>query len=163
MGCDIHSAVEVFDGKQWNEVKESIFPLDYPWNNQTHCTEPFSWRSYGMFSFLAGVQNYSYVPVLSDPRGLPADVTPGVAEENEYHHSCSWLSLRELMDFDYDKTFEDRRCMKDGNGAADAGKGNGKVVTFREFLRPSFFRDIDIMKTLSDDTWHVRVVFGFDN
>ena len=77
-------------------------------------------------------------------------------------HSFSWLGLDELLAFDYGQTFEDRRCMKDGNGAADAGSGNGVTVTFLEFLGLAFFRDLAIMRCLGDPS-QIRVVFGFDN
>jgi hypothetical protein len=179
MGCDIHSRVQVLTpDKIWRTVEAAIFPSDYPdlfdgksvWNKPT--VEPFSWRSYGMFAFLAGVRNYSFTPQLSRPRGLPEDITsdPGFdRDETPYgDHSFSWFLLSELLKFDYDATFEDRRCMRDGSGVADAGAGNGKAVTFREFLGPLYFRDLMLMEIdcASKSPWGtdgVRVVFGFDN
>lgn len=163
MGCDIHSSVEVFDGAKWEAVTDAIFPLSYPWAGHTHTRQPFDWRSYGMFAFLAGVRNYSYVSTISEPRGWPEDRTSFLDRDLDDYHSRSWLSVKELLDFDYDRNFEDRRCMIDGNGAADAGVGNGKIVTMREFLGPDFMRDLEIMKSLSPDPAFVRIVFAFDN
>ena len=166
MGCDIHSRVQKFIDGKWKTVEVPLFPSDMldlftpksRWNEPS--VEPFSWRSYGMFAFLADVRNYSYVPPISSPRGLPDDVTN---EEDEYgDHSFSWLSLKELLDFDYSQTFENRRTFRDGSGAADAGPGNGVVMTFREFLGLLFFRDLAIMTCLGKPE-EIRVVFGFDN
>ena len=117
-----------------------------------------------MFAFLANVRNYSFVPSISEPRGLPEDINYDTEEDYTLgEHSFSWLSLKELLAFDYDQTFEDRRCMRDGNGAADSGPGNGEQTTFRKFLGPLFFRDLAIMQCLGREPEHVRIVFGFDN
>jgi hypothetical protein len=171
MGCDIHSRVQVLEEGQWKTVKACVFPPDAPdlfqldsyWNRAS--VEPFSWRSYGMFGFLANVRNYSHIPAISEPRGLPEDIASS-HNDDDYEfgdHSFSWLSLKELLEFDYDQAFEDRRCMRDGNGAADAGAGNGLKTTFREFLGPLFFRDLAILRCIRSNPEHVRVVFGFDN
>lgn len=161
MGCDIHSAVEVLKDGAWHAVKERIFPMGYPYNGQTHTAAPFDVRSYGMFAFLAGVRNYSYVTPLSEPRQWPGDQVSFDADDCDDYHSRSWLSLKELLDFDYSQLMEDRRCMRDGNGAAEAGKG--VVQAYQSFLGDFFFRDLEIMKGLSDDPAKVRVVFAFDN
>lgn len=172
MGCDIHSRVQIQqkDGT-WKTVVARIFPTSYALlfdegvelNEPT--SEPFDWRSYGMFAFLADVRNYSHVPPISQPRGLPKDL--GVTDPNQLEdyfgdHSFSWLSLDELLAFNYDQTFENRRTMRDGNGAADAGSGNGIKTTFREFLGPLFFRDLDIIRQVAREE-KARIVFGFDN
>jgi hypothetical protein len=160
MGCDIHSVCQVFKDGKWSDVTDEIFQY---YNNEK-CSEPFVFRNYGVFGFLANVINYSFVPYLDNPRGLPKDITlGGEYEDYKYgEHSFSWLSLEELLAFDYDKTFEDRRCMRDGNGAADSGPGNGKIVTYREFLGKNFFLDLEVMKSLGDPK-NVRIVFGFDS
>jgi hypothetical protein len=173
MGCDIHSFAEVRREGRWEAVGD-VFPLDehdQAWKKKTHDSHPFDWRSYGLFGFLANVRNYSYVPSLSDRRGVPGDVSDTVRMAYEHWdadgHSASWLSLAELAGFDYDATFEDRRTTKQTgpnsfDGAADAGAGSGKQVTFREFLGSSFFRDLDVLKTLGEPD-NVRIVFWFDN
>lgn len=82
-------------------------------------------------------------------------------------HSFSWLSLKELLDFNYDQTFEDRRVTvqtgpRSWNGAGEAEPGGGEQTTFREFLGEAFFSQLEILKTYGEPE-NVRVVFGFDN
>lgn len=170
MGCDIHSFVEKRNAEtgQWEKMRD-LFPLS-EWERDYLKKElgdsPFNDRNYGTFGFLCGVRNYSHVPALSAPRGLPEDASQAVAAEyadwGTDAHSASWLSVDELANFNYDDTFEDRRVMRNGNGAALAGIGEGKLMTFREFLGPNFLRDVGILAGVgSQDT--VRVVFWFDN
>lgn len=66
----------------------------------------FDDRNYGLFSILAGVRNYDGAPCISDPRGLPSDVTAAVKGESDSWgidgHSHSWVTLQELVDFRWD-------------------------------------------------------------
>jgi len=161
MGCDIHAYVQIFTvDKRWRTVEAHIFPsdeidiFDKKSRRNEPTTEPFAWRAYGMFAFLANVRNYLFVPPISEPRGLPTDLTKEEIERYEDYHSCSWLLLSELLSFNYDQTF--------------GGPGNGKVITFREFLGRLFFRDITIMSSMCSPyspqgDSGVRIVFGFDN
>lgn len=149
MGCDIHSTAEKKVSGQWQVIPD---------------LHPFDWRSYAMFGFLANVRNYSAVTPISDPRGLPPDAALG--DEYAYgDHSLSWLSVQELLDFDYDRMTEDRRYMgpdpRDGfmNGALTAEPGDGKAMTYREFLGDAFFEDLQKLK----DAGAERIVFGFDS
>jgi hypothetical protein len=147
MGCDIHSYAEKrVDGK-WE-------PLGF---------SPFDQRRYGMFGFLAGVRNYSDVPPIAAPRGLPRDASAYVREESDNWgsdgHSHSWLSLEELSAFDYDAAVEDRRIMVGNDGGCTAKPGGGEMTTWREFLGPEFFEDLKRLKSDGAE----RVVFWFDN
>lgn len=170
MGCDIHSAVEVRDSDgKWRWDDRAVFPDDLRDGQFTNA--PFDWRSYGMFGFLANVRNYSRVPPLADARGLPDDLSPALADEESEpwlgDHSHSWLGLNELLAFDYDQTFEDRRTTKQTgpnswDGAALADKGEGRITTFREFLGSGFFAELERLKTFGDPE-NVRIVFGFDS
>jgi len=153
MGCDIHSHAE----KKTEAGYEKISEL-----------EPFDWRSYGMFGFLANVRNYSDVPPISERRGVPADMSAEVAKDYEGWdtdaHSASWLSVAELAAFDYDAKMEDRRVTRQTgpnswNGGATAEPGGGKEMTFREFLGDGFFADIKKLQDVGAD----RIVFWFDN
>lgn len=160
MGCDIHSFAEVKDSfGTWYRVTESIF------TGNGLSPEPFGWRSYGMFGFLADVRNVSFIPCITGvQRGWPDDTL----EIQEWDtHSDTFVTLNELINFDYEATVEDRRgCKQISPGltdcAADMGEGNGTVITFREFLGQGFFDDIEILKTLGlpDD---VRVLMSFDS
>lgn len=156
MGCDIHIHAEKKSAKGYKRV---IFGDEF---------EPFSDRDYGTFGFLADVRNYSAVPPLAPQRGMPEDVSAATKEDfdgwGSDAHSASWLSLSELLAFDYDTAMEDRRCVRrrpDGvlDGGSTCDPGEGKAVTYREFLGRRFFRDLDRLKSVGAD----RVVFWFDN
>lgn len=151
MGCDIHTRAEKRVDGQWVPVRGGF--ADGP--------NPFDWRSYGVFGFLADVRNYSDVPPLAKPRGLPADFV-----EDEYlgDHSFSWLGVDELARFDYDRAVEDRRVTRElapnfTIGACTAEPGGGEMTTYRAFLGASFFADLERLKAMGAE----RVVFGFDS
>lgn len=153
MGCDIHSHAE----KKIEGVYEKIQGL-----------EPFDWRNYGMFGFLADVRNYPAVPPISKSRGIPVDVSAEVAENYENWgsdaHSASWLSVEELTAFNYDAKMEDRRVTRQigvnsWDGGCTADPGEGEETTFREFLGETFFADIQKLKDAGAD----RIIFWFDN
>ena len=150
MGCDIHSRAEKRVGEKWVVIPGF---------------KPFDWRSYGMYGFLANIRNYSAVPPLSEPRGLPDDAPPD-DEEGIWlgDHSHSWLSLEEFTAFNYDQPLEDRRFTRQEgpnffNGAATAEIGEGTMTTYREFLGEAFFKDIQKLREMGAE----RIVFGFDS
>lgn len=155
MGCDIHVFAERRDELgNWVHV---------PMPNGT-----FEHRNYGLFGWLADVRNYSAVPPISTPRGLPNDVGRYVkAEYDEWSvdaHTPSWLFVSELTSFDYDSTVEDRRYTKRisenfYDGGATCEPGQGKTITYREFFGDGFFRDLEALR----DSGAERIVFWFDN
>lgn len=153
MGCDIHAHAEKRTGHGWERL---------------NIAEPFDWRSYGLFGFLADVRNYSAVPPIAPRRGLPADASAAVREDSEGWdgdgHSHSWVGLDELLAFDYDAAFEDRRVTRQVaanayDGGCTADPGGGEQTTFRDFLGPGYFKELDRLKTAGVE----RVVFWFDN
>lgn len=168
MGCDIHSRAEVRVEGTWRQVGD-VFDLD-DWDRKhfgkEKGDEPFSLRDYGLFGFLANVRNYSESPVIAEPRGLPDDVDMDEETREEWadnwYHSASWLTLAELLAYDYDRAFWDRRIEKDGNGAARAEEGEGEHPTLRTFLGEWFFKRLDELAALGAPE-AVRVVFWFDN
>jgi hypothetical protein len=147
MGCDIHSYAEKRVNGKWE-----LIPF-----------EPFDWRNYGMYGFLADVRNYSDVPPLAKPRGLPDDVSADVKAESDHWdcdgHSHSWLSVGELSAFDYDAAVEDRRITVGNDGGCTAKPGGGEMTTWRNFLDTGFFRDLERLKAEGAE----RIVFWFDN
>jgi hypothetical protein len=181
MGADIHLFTEVRKNGKWQKAD-----ID----------EAFGWRSYGLFGFFADVRNYSHVPQLADPKGLPNDSeylnTPldepqryiyggydngtaytkkGEIECDMNYHSLSWFTLKELMDFDYDQTFEDRRTIKTTvysngskliDGRAEVEPGQGTKITFREFLGSHYFDQITDLQSLGQPE-DIRIIFWFDN
>jgi hypothetical protein len=163
MGCDIHIYVEQQTDEGWERVE---------WPNadrENYIFGPFDWRSYGVFGFLANVRNYSEVPPLAEPRGLPDDASASLREEcdDSDYHSRSWLTVDELAAFDYDETFEDRRVTvqvgpNSFDGGATAEPGGGTATTFREFLGASFIHDLDVLRGMNEAR-PTRVVFWFDS
>jgi hypothetical protein len=147
MGCDIHSYAECkVDGK-WQSIGLS----------------PFEWRSYDMYAFLADVRNYSAVPPIAPRRGFPDDASDDVRQQYEAWgsdaHSASWLSVKELTDFDYDQLMEDRRVTRGNDGGCTCEPGEGERTTYRKFLMDGFFDDLGRLGKSGAE----RVVFWFDN
>lgn len=160
MGCDIHSTAERKVGDGYEAVRDVAFNDGY--------REPFDWRSYGMFGFLADVRNYSDVPPLAARRGIPKPVSDKYAEELDTWagdaHSHSWVLVSEMAGFDYDQPLEDRRVTRQigpnaWSGGSTAEAGYGEMTTYREFLGPQFFEDLQKLI----DAGAYRVCFFFDN
>ncbi len=155
MGCDIHVYAERKNAAgKWEQI-ELVQPI-------------LDDRSYSRFGFLANVRNYSGIPPIAEPRGLPSDMSAAVTQECEDWkfdaHSSSYLLVSELLEFDYDKPCEDRRVTKQiGPNSYDGGCtcpiGQGKKTTFREFLRESFFVELEKLKDVKAE----RIIFWFDN
>jgi hypothetical protein len=116
-----------------------------------------------MYGFLADVRNYSAIPPITPQRGLPHDVAGG-DDADLGKHSHSWLSLSELLAFDYDAPVEDRRIRVQlapdfWSGAGTAEPGGGEMTTYRGFLGEEFFADLEKLKAAGAE----RIVFGFDS
>jgi hypothetical protein len=86
-------------------------------------------------------------------------------------HSHSFLTLKELLDFDYSQKFENRRTSKTTlssnggsvtDGAALANDGEGKITSYRDFLGAGFFQDLAQLQIMGAPD-EVRIVFWFDN
>lgn len=169
MGCDIHAYAEVNTGGVWALALTPLPDVTRPWDDPDEVFPDH--RDYGLFGFLANVRNYSEVPTIVAPRGLPDDVSDATrakhAEEGGDAHGETWITLAELLTFDYEQTFWDRRVVKQTgpnsfNGAARAEEGEGKHVTFREFLGTEYFDRLNSLTRLGYPP-DVRVVMWFDN
>jgi hypothetical protein len=153
MGCDIHAYAEKRDESgKWVMVKRDVFDF----------------RSYGTFAFLAGVRNYSAVTPIAPPRGFPTTACVEVAGCFESWgcgaHTPSWLTIKELSEFDYSAQMEDRRYTKQTGpnswtGAATCEPGQGERMTWGEFLGSDFTGEVEELARLGAE----RVVFWFDN
>lgn len=189
MGADIHSFVEIKKDGKWELFENEVFP-DY---RDKKTSDPFGHRNYSVFGFLADVRNYSHCKPICEPKWLPEDSEylnsqsdhgfnwlgekgtstkrHDILEDGNYH-SYSWLTLKELIDFDYDSTFEDRRITINhfneyggvigSNGSGISEVGGGSIISYREHLGESFFEDLKILKTLGDPE-NIRIIFYFDN
>lgn len=84
------------------------------WGHTGH--HPFDWTHSDLviYGFLANIWNRESVPYISEPRGLPIDLSIGVLAalhsrkmvliEAEHYDGCfgkSWLSVDELYRYDY--------------------------------------------------------------
>lgn len=137
----------------------------------------FQDSGYALFGFLANVRNYSAVPPLSQPRGLPEGFDIPTTDEIEDSwenegtlakgylgdHSFSWMLIDELLAFDYDQPVEDRRiAQKIGNiinHGLTAEPGAGRMTNYRDLLGVRFFADLRELQECGAE----RVVFGFDD
>lgn len=107
---------------------------------------PFDDRSYWRFGWLAGVRDHDVTPI-TPPRGLPDDLSAVVRKQwgsGLVWHTPSWLTVQELVDFDYDQPA----------GVDDE--------TYRDMLGPAFFDDVEQL-TEWDQEQRCRVVFWFDS
>ena len=172
MGCDIHSFAEVKSKAKWEKVNDHFKLDDYDkkYYKKEKGDEPFGWRSYSMFAFLADVRNYDHCEPISEAKGFPENASEEVKKEYDDWfgdaHSASYLTLQELLDFDYDKGFWNRRVTKKTsygyNGASLAEEGEGKIITYKDNLGQGFFDVIEELKELGKPE-DVRIVFWFDN
>lgn len=145
MGCDIHIKYERLNHLAYEEVK-----IDY--NRAKDQERPLDYRSYRLFAFLAGIRNYSAIQPIALPRGMPVDPSSDYFDDQD-RHSHSWLTLSELLAFDYDVEIEDRRV----NGQT-LPEGHGRRETYRTYLCKGYFDDLKRLKDAGVD----RIVFCFD-
>ena len=180
MGCDIHSFAERRNKEtnKWEKVEDAftLDSYDKERMKKDKGEHPFDWRSYSLFAFLADVRNYDHCEPLAEPKGIPKDTCQYIRDEWERWegdgHSASFFTAKELSDFDYEKTFWNRRISRttyreDGtvlgsNGACLAEEGEGEVVSYRNNLGEMFFTHLEELKALGEPE-DVRIVFWFDN
>lgn len=86
MGCDIHLFAEIKVRGKWELYAMIPFP-----------------RWYGAFEKLAGVRG-EVSSAIAPPRGIPLDASRALKFQAEYvgldGHSHSWISAKEIADFD---------------------------------------------------------------
>ena len=175
MGCDIHSFAERRNKEtnKWEKVEDAftLDSYDKELMKKDKDEHPFDWHSYSLFAFLADVRNYDHCEPLAEPKGIPKDVCEEIRSEWERWegdgHSASFFTAKELSDFDYEKTFWNRRVTKQTapncfNGASLAEEGEGTVLTYRENLGEMFFTHLEELKALGEPE-DVRIVFWFDS
>lgn len=169
MGTSIKVLVEVRCADGWALVDRPVFP--YPAQGESR-RSPFSWKGYGMFGLFAGVRNDSQSAVLSEPRGVPGDISEAAAytiigatpfedypilslvEKIEQacgsreEYGLSWLTAAELQSFDYDDTFLDMR------------EAPPRRKSYREFLGETYFTHLQMLGVLGHPEG-VRIIFWF--
>lgn len=156
MGADINGFVEVRKNNKWVKLETPHFT--YTDGNDEM---PFNWRNYAMFGFLSNVRNDSQSGYISEPKGLPLDsdyletlkhdtifFKETLREEIESNgKGSSFVTLKELLSFDYSKRFFDAR--------------HGVETSYSDFLSEGFFLHIEEMKQLGNPS-DVRFVFWFN-
>lgn len=113
MGCDIHLFVEKKVGDKWESCdsweKSEFGGVWVPFTKRFYAD-----RNYDLFGILANVRNgYGFAGCdtgegfepISQPRGIPDDASKEVSRKiyGGGLHSHSWLTLREIMDYDWTK------------------------------------------------------------
>lgn len=176
MGKHINTYIEIYDPKSnsWKERFDVAFPeskyIAFEQVGTFDSTRPFMWRNYCLFGFLADYCNYHDIPSLTGLRGLPKDIDIRIRLMFNLDVSfldSSWILLSELIDFDYDQTFEDRReiVAKDEFSVSYRDNlvpvGSGILKTVKEALGDRFFQNLDQLKKLGDPD-KVRVIIWFD-
>jgi hypothetical protein len=76
-----------------------------------------------------------------------------------YYHSHSWLSVKELVEFDYEEMTEDRRCTVGNDGVCTYEVGKGEKMSYREFLGEHYFKELAAL----EECGCTYIVFWFDN
>jgi hypothetical protein len=125
MGCDIHMSYEIKKDGAWETLDwkapyikgtntDGSLNLDY---DKLFDDPLYVHRNYDLFAILADVRNgrgfagiqtgEGFNPI-SEPRGLPEDLSQSIREDsdswNADGHSHSWLLLSEVVNYDYDQT-----------------------------------------------------------
>jgi len=177
MGCDIHGWMETKHGGS-NNVKVW-------WNQELEVPRD---RNYDFFGILADVRNYAGAKPISEPKGVPSDVSEEVKEEIEHWgadgHSYSYVTLKEFDDYDWESESIDGRI---STIRKSTGEELGKAlydyrqdlskeeldkidVEFKhlkrkakDLLSPKWKAYIELMQTYSSNPENVRIVFWFDN
>ena len=161
MGCDIHVYLEKYtpiNGEnKWVNVDHwqlnPHFGMDDSEREYDHV--PFYWgRNYDLFSILAEVRG-SMDPI-TNPRGLPEDVTEIIRKEYERGdivHTPSYYTLKELKDYLYNNS-ENEEIVENLTAFVDR-----MDIRFKEEF---WITDGDQKRyTIKENGF--RVVFWFDN
>lgn len=171
MGCDIHLVAERKTADGWEVIPGPIVPCWLCSMNGRVAAECYrchgsgefraSWysdRLYVVFAALAGVRNYAASPrvdgqaqplaPIAEPRGLPADMsaeTRDLIEDDMDGHSDTWLTLDEVLAYDWDQPITD----------------DTEVWPLRNNARVFLERMEQLRQLTAGD--EVRLVFNFDN
>lgn len=139
MICRMHAFLERFEAGQWNHVPApSVLP-----------------PSHALFSWLGGVRHgiAPHVTPLADRRCLPGDmswpVTEAYATLQESAFAMSWVTVQELLDFDYDAVVTDLR---------PAYASPDRLVHYHELLGQAYLEQLAKLSRVGPG----RIVFWFE-
>ncbi|MCY9511320.1 hypothetical protein M5W68_06935 [Paenibacillus larvae] len=209
MGCDIHLFVEKKVNGAWVALKGINEPMiQYLQTSLLKCKERGAdtlwleeWikeekektynfvdilRNYRLYAALADVRNYDGVKPICEPRGLPSDVSAVVKEQSDEWgrgaHDRSYLTAKELLEFDWDQKIKFGGFVDDEQYSEFLKNGSPKQWYFAQRSWGKPYKPIQWTETLKDcvDTFYtwsipklieladgdlesVRIVFWFDN
>lgn len=176
MGCDIHAYAEIYSKKlkKWKFLE--LPKVKCTWCkgkgvNKTNGKEHKCWqcegtkleaprwydgRCYDDFAILADVRNSAGFAPIADPKGVPKDASKKYLKKVEQYggdgHSHSWVTLQELLAFDWNQTIKDY---------------TGRTVTYKTCANnlwnltiPQMMKVCKQHDVLPDE---LRLVFYFDN
>lgn len=117
MGCDIHLFAEVKKSGRWESIdkytkNENFGKYEHEREFEIAYEDRFytGGRCYNVFAALCGVRDFEFtneVPRISEPKGLPDDVSDNVKIEVDIYgsdaHSKNWNTLKELKEFDWSR------------------------------------------------------------
>lgn len=163
MGCDIHAVIET-KGKYCSWINRGDPEID---------------RNYLIFSVLGNVRNHDDIPFISSERGVPENCSDAyesmVDRWDSDAHSKSWVTLKELKDYDIKQKYHCSSLItsknKDGSISETCGSTNrphmgevGEVTIFGLWGHQAWFGLIGKLEKLSSgDNEDVRICFFFDN
>jgi hypothetical protein len=176
MGTYTKTLTEVFSVKNqtWERaLTQGMFPVKPGYEPQfggETTDSPFQYQSYAIAAFIAGVRNDYKLTPLAENSGLPRDHKsveshegwggPEMVTRYPEHmtENCSnaWVLLKDLLDFDYQQCFEDRRK---GRNAVPVGEG--VITSYKEHLGDFYFEELEVLQKIGKPE-HVRIVFAFD-
>jgi len=155
MGCDIHGWVEV--KKDYLDWWIGIIKIDW-----------IADRNYTMFACLANVRNYDNVKPISEPKGIPKDVSDEAKEDIEGWgvdgHSHTWLTWKEIKEYDwYNNKYYEHRVIEFTKDGIKKVKPEWKSM--KEAISSGWQLLFDLMERLAKEYGdeNVRLVIWFDN
>lgn len=156
MGTDIHVYIEQKINKNDNPLMTEWISIDEwihaPYFEGMRVREHF-WtdRNYLLFAILADERNEYNIHPISLPKGLPDDISPEVKnqsdKENDDAHTRSWLTLKELLEYDWQQKIED---------------DNNEIFPLEALDIPFVYEFIPRLSKI-DEPENVRMIFWFDN
>lgn len=143
MGCDIHAVLEA---KLPYDIDSEEKPETFlHWHN---IGDPGIGRNYEVFAVLGNVRNEEGIPFIGEGRFGDDDDVDSSDEFRSYlrqwkgdAHSASWVTLKEMKDFNADQTVYSHRqiCGRDENGNITSTCGRGGTVAYPEVGETNIF------------------------
>ena len=123
MGCDIHAAIEYRESTEgpWKALlfKDPQFGK-LSWHDKELTASLDIDRDYDLFAILgnvrnglgfAGVKTGEGFDPMSDGRGIPDDISHEAYEALSEEHSATWVTLAEILAYDWDRTTKHTGCV----------------------------------------------------